>query len=42
MTEKRSLAISEMKEALKSKSVTKICGGRIWIVKTLKKEEEDE
>lgn len=40
-SEKRSLSINEMKEHLKDKSVTKICGGRIWIVKTLKKEEED-
>lgn len=38
-SEKRSLAINEMKEALKSELVTKICGGRIWVVKTLKKDE---
>ena len=42
MSEKRSLAINEMKEALKSELVTKICDGRIWVVRTLKKEEEDE
>ena len=31
MTEKRSLAINEMKEGLKSELVTKICGGRVWV-----------
>ena len=41
-SEKRSLSINEMKEALKSELVTKICGGRIWVVRTLKKEEADE
>lgn len=38
-SEKRSLSIDEMKEALKGELVTKICGGRIWVVKTLKKDE---
>ena len=43
-SEKRSLAINEMKEALKSELVTKVCGGRIWVVRAVnvKKEEEDE
>ena len=29
-SEKRSLAINEMKEVLKSELVTKICGGRVF------------
>ena len=41
MTEKRSLAINEMKEVLKSELVTKICGGRVWVVRTLKQEETE-
>ena len=41
MTEKRSLAINEMKEVLKSELVTKICGGRVWVVRTLKQEDEN-
>ena len=41
-SEKRSLAINEMKEVLKSELVTKICGGRVWVVRTVKKEETDE
>ena len=40
-SEKRSLAINEMKEVLKSELVTKICGGRIWIVRAEKREEEN-
>ena len=40
-SEKRSLAINEMKEVLKSELVTKICGGRVWVVRTVKKEETD-
>ena len=39
-SEKRSLAINEMKEVLKSELVTKICGGRVWVVRTVKKEEK--
>ncbi len=35
-SEKRSLAINEMKEALKSELVTKIRGGREWVVRTEK------
>ena len=38
-SEKRSLAINEMKEALKSELVTKICGGRVWVVRTVNKDE---
>ena len=43
-SEKRSLAINEMKEALKRKSelVTKICGGRVWVVRAVKQEEEND
>ena len=41
-SEKRSLSINETKEALKSELVTKICGGRIWVVRTVKKEETEE
>ena len=41
-SEKRSLSIKEVKELSKTKNVKKICGGRIWVVRTLKKEEEDE
>ena len=43
-SEKRSLSIDEMKEVLKSELVTKICGGRVWVVRTVnvKKEETDE
>ena len=37
-SEKRSLAINEIKEVLKSELVTKICGGRVWVVRTVKKE----
>ena len=35
-SEKRSVSINEMKEALKSELVTKICGGKVWIVRTVK------
>jgi hypothetical protein len=28
-----------MKEVLKSELVTKICGGRVWVVRTLNKDE---
>ena len=38
-SEKRSLAINEVKEVLKSELVTKVCGGRIWIEKTVNKDE---
>lgn len=38
-SEKRSLAINEVKEALKSELVTKICGGRVWVVRTVSKDE---
>lgn len=38
-SEKRSLAINEVKEVLKSELVTKICGGRVWIVRTVNKDE---
>lgn len=31
-SEKRSLAINEMKGALKNRLVKKICGGRVWVV----------
>ena len=43
-SEKRSLSIDEMKEVLKSELVTKLCGGRVWVVRTVnvKKEETDE
>ena len=41
-SEKRSIAINEMKEVLKSELVTKICGGRIWVVRTVNKEEKEE
>ena len=41
-SEKRSLSSDKMKEVLKSSLVTKICGGRVWIVRTLNKEEKDE
>ena len=41
-SEKRSLATNKMKEVLKNELVTKIHGGRVWVVRTLKKEEEDE
>ena len=43
-SEKRSLAINEMKEALKSElvTVTKICGGRVWVVRAVKQEEEND
>ena len=37
-SEKRSVPINEMKEALKSELVTKICGGRVWVVRAEKKE----
>ncbi|CAM2760185.1 Uncharacterised protein [Streptococcus acidominimus] len=37
-TEKRSLAINEMKKALDGKSVKKICGGRVWVVRAEKQE----
>ena len=40
-SEKRSLSTNEMKEVLKSELVTKICGGRVWIVRTLNKEAEE-
>ena len=40
-SEKRSLAINEMKEVLKSELVTKICGGRVWVVRTEKQEDEN-
>ena len=33
MSEKRSVPINEMKEALKSELVTKIHGGRVWVVR---------
>ena len=43
-SEKRSLAINEMKEVLKSElvTVTKICGGRVWVVRAVKQEEEND
>ncbi|ANM47600.1 TPA: hypothetical protein TXI86_000820 [Streptococcus suis] len=37
-SEKRSLAINELKEALKDKLVKKICGGRVWVVSAEKQE----
>lgn len=41
-SEKRSLAINEMKEILKDRAVKKICGGRVWVVRAEPVEEEDE
>ena len=41
-SEKRSLSINEMKEALKSELVTKICGGRIWVERAVKQEVEND
>lgn len=38
-SEKRSVSINEMKETLKSELVTKICGGRVWVVRTVNKDE---
>ena len=38
-SEKRSVPINEMKEALKSELVTKIHGGRVWVVRTVNKDE---
>lgn len=38
-SEKRSLAINKIKEVLKSELVTKICGGRVWVVRTVNKDE---
>jgi hypothetical protein len=38
-SEKRSISVNEMKEVLKSELVTKICGGRVWVVRTLNKDE---
>ena len=32
----------ELMEELKSELVTKICGGRIWVVRTVNKEEKEE
>lgn len=37
-SEKRSLAINEMKEVLKNRPVKKIFGGRVWVVSTVKQE----
>ncbi|WP_266326296.1 hypothetical protein [Streptococcus suis] len=39
-SEKRSLAINEIKETLKDKLVKKICGGRVLVVRTEKQEVE--
>ncbi|CYV14213.1 hypothetical protein [Streptococcus suis] len=39
---KRSLAINEIKEVLKDKLVKKICGGRVWVVSTVKQEAEND
>ena len=41
-SEKHSLASNKAKEVLKSELVTKICGGRVWVVRTVKKEDADE
>ncbi|HFI0406044.1 TPA: hypothetical protein ACGOZ1_001918 [Streptococcus suis] len=41
-SEKRSLAINEIKEALEGKLVKKICNGRIWVVRDVKKEAEND
>jgi hypothetical protein len=38
-SEKRSVSSNEIKEVLKSELVTKICGGRVWVVRTLNKDE---
>ena len=38
-SEKRSVSSNEMKEVLKSELVTKICGGRVWVVRTVNKDE---
>ena len=40
-SEKRSLSINEMKEVVKGELVTKICGGRIWVVRTVNVEKEE-
>ncbi len=37
-SEKRSLAINEMKEVLKNRLVKKICGGRVWVVRAEEQE----
>ena len=41
-SEKHSLASNKAKEVLKVELVTKICGGRVWVVRTVKKEDADE
>ena len=41
-SEKRSLSINEVKEVLKSELVTKICGGRIWVERTVMTEAEND
>lgn len=41
-SEKRSLAINEMKEVLKNRPVKKIFGGRVWVVSTVKQEAEND
>lgn len=37
-SEKRSLAINEMKKVLKNRLVKKICGGRVWVARVEKQE----
>lgn len=39
-SEKRSLSTNEMKEVFKHRLVKKICGGRVWVVRTEKQEVE--
>ncbi len=41
-SEKRSLAINEIKDALEGKLVKKICNGRIWVVRNTKQEAEND
>lgn len=38
-SEKHSLASNKAKEVLKSELVTKICGGRVWVERTVNKDE---